>query len=266
MKILSIIVLESILKGRGIRCEQKGYQCELFSLESIPSAAAAARTLRARGIRGLIIAPVIDPVGKMIFDLDWEKFTSVACGRGKVELPCHIVAHSAMQKISLAIEQLRLRGYIRIGFSVLVHEPYVKDDLDRCSAIKFYQSLIPKNQRVETYLYKNYDRAGFLNWLQRTQPEAILFFNNEAVDKLGYPSRELPESLGVAVLHLNEHSPLAGIPQDHRVLGIEAVDLVSSEIYNNKWGSLICVRLSMSLERGERVIVSGRLLRMGFRR
>jgi LacI family transcriptional regulator len=190
--------------------------------------------LYSRGIRGIILPPA--GLKRPRLDLDWSRYAGVALGYSVHEPELHRVCPDQFQAMTLAIEQLRGRGYRRIGL-------YIDEDTDArvrhkfTAVMEWHNHGVSLEERVPLLMTVDLDRARFLAWLERYRPEVILCWRQVVVDWLRAAGREVPRDIGFAHVNWTERTePCAGIDQRPRLLGAAAVDTVVALLHTNERG------------------------------
>lgn len=194
----------STFEGVVAAAKRIGYRVEPFNLVEFGTAACLHRILQARGVRGLVLAPVYYP--EPCLDLPWERYSAVCLGPGFYPLPLHQVYFSAFEQMEFALERIQQRGYRRIGVSLMAHASYMQDDRRRMGAIAAFQKR-PEVEVVPPFIYDSNlrnDGIGhpFLQWYDLHRPDAILGSSNFGYWYLKEDRRlRCPQDFGFAVLH-----------------------------------------------------------------
>lgn len=226
----------SFLRGIQERGAELGYRVETFYLGDYPTVSAGSRVLYSRGVRGLILGPYLKRQDPCPLDIDFDRFTVVACGNGRRPLPFHTVAHNAHRDLRKLLDEISRRGYRRVGFSMLVHEPMITDDHDRLAAIAYYQSSISADQRVPLDLFSIFDPDQTIGWIREYQPEVVVSLNDSLMYALSDAGIRVPRDIGFAVMHRGVDGRASGLGDVSMLIGRSSVDLVSSEMHLNHWG------------------------------
>ena len=223
-----------LVSGAPQRAAELGYQLESFEL--LPGGLTSARLasiLEHRGIRGLIIAPLLSR-RRGHLRLPWEKFSTVVIGLGYTSPALNRVHHHHFLGMMTALRQLRRAGYQRIGFcassvldkrmfgawsaSFLIHHP-----LGAASATELM------------HLPRDVQRSSFLKWCEKARPDALLDSGNNLsswVQSLAETRRP-----HLATLSWNAEQPgIPGLDQRPEALGRAAIDQLSSQLHQNEQG------------------------------
>jgi hypothetical protein len=110
-------VFAQMFAGAQARAEQSGYRLEEFWFNAPGMTPRRFEdVLRARGIHGLIVAPL--PDANASIDIAWGDFAAVALGTTLVRPPLHRVANDLFHSMLIAMEECHRLGYRRIGLAL----------------------------------------------------------------------------------------------------------------------------------------------------
>lgn len=219
-------------KGAHERAEELGFQLDPFWLGTGGvDSARVGRVLRARGIRGVIIGPVLADYHP--FRLDWDHLAVVAIGAGFRQVPVHRVTHHQTTGMQVCYAHLRQFGYKRIGFV-----SHLADDLRihhswRAGYLAAQQ--VHGGDRLDIFFAESYeDPEPVERWLKREKPDAVI--GTWVHPLLQSLQVKIPERLGFASLDIMtaQLNQLAGIWQDNERIGAVAMDLLAGQIYRNE--------------------------------
>jgi LacI family transcriptional regulator len=227
------------LAGIRDRATKLGYDIdEFWTKEPGLTSKRLSRILQARGIRGIIIPPLIRSRGHV--SLDWQYFATVALSFTIVKPDTHRVCHSCYNGMQLALRRLKQRGYRRPGFAT----HFEQSDRVNSSWLGSYlahQFTLPAKAKIAPLLSRKLTHEEMKTWVEKYQPDVIL--SNISVPyrllkDLGY---DIPRDIGFASLDRGAEiaaTPLnlAGIDQQDFQQGVAAVNLVVEQIQNNTLG------------------------------
>ncbi len=220
------------------RAEHLGYRLDEFFLRAAGMTSARLRSiLRARGIRGILFAPDIEPpLPRVSFDV--TGFAAVLLGSSLQNRGLSRVQFDHFQLIHLALRHVRkagchrpalllspsmdgrTQGRLRAGF--LAHSPAAQSERPRLIRIGDLG-----------------DRPGIATWLRKRRPDVVLFIENDLPQLLRSAGFRIPDDL--AAISLSRHnltSDISGIVQSAEALGSTAVDLVVAQIQRHEFGRL----------------------------
>lgn len=194
------------------------------------------RVLRARGIRGSLLAPL--PIGHRVLDLDWDALTVTAIGYSFHQASLHRVVHHNMHAMFTAYARLRQLGYARIGLAL--H----RDDDARVLHLWLSGFLgsqhVYGGARIAPLLFDDYcDSSPFLAWHRKLRPDVVIgIWRHVTLDWMKQAGVAVPEETGFASLDLGNDQPgrIAGILQDNTAVGAAAVDLLTGQLFRNETG------------------------------
>ena len=208
-------------QGAAKRADELGYKLEEFALRSPGMTPQRyANMLQARGILGLLIAPL--PLGEHKIELDFTHFAVVGIDMSVGEPSIERVSNDHFQSALLAVRECQALGYRRIGF-VISRQLSERLDQRWISACHLAQSEMPKNQRVKPLMPAGTDDIlpALPDWYTQEKPDVVIM--SELNPHGHYP---LPPEVGIVSLSLEEQSlgQLAGIYQDNRRQGEVAIE------------------------------------------
>jgi DNA-binding LacI/PurR family transcriptional regulator len=225
------------------RAEELGYQLEHFWLKSPGmTAKRATKILLARGIRGLIIAPMPHALGHL--SLEWQHFAAVTLGYTMASPHLHSCCNYHAATMTLILRKLRKYGYQRIGLAIdKASAQYAFGN--QLSRFIHYQSELPQKQRVPQF-HGQAGKSEFLGnkasllfgrWYQKYQPDAIVTHHPFVLDWVRKLGLKIPEQLGLATVDILKRDGVwAGVDCRSEVVASAGVDLVVQELQHNRLG------------------------------
>lgn len=221
------------------RAESFGYQVEEFWLgRDGLTPARLQRILHARGIEAVIVSPQSAqlPCG----ELDYTPFAAVTFGCALRRPALHRCLTDMNFGIQLAAEELRRRGYRRIGVAIT---PWIDDRSQNgyTGGMFHFQQEIPARQRVPTLLFPHNDLTRsfsmFSQWMKKHRPDALISFDTYLPAWLKRLGLRTPEDVGFVVHDWTPHMPEhAGLHHRRDHIAAAAVDLVVTQLSRNERG------------------------------
>ena len=226
-----------LLSGARERAAQQGYRLEEFNLHQTDlTGRRASEILLARGIHGLIVAPLHSTTEAV--ELDWNQFAVVAVGHSLARVPVTRVSHNHFRAYAQAVTACRESGWRRLGLVLpsRVHDKVQKRWVASCL---LDQSERPLPENIPPLLLAEHgDEAAFVRWWREHRPEVLLGVHMVAMR--GWLKRlgcEVPRD--VSLVSLDRHSGrqiYAGIDQDYAGMGATAVDMLNGILLRNERG------------------------------
>jgi LacI family transcriptional regulator len=228
---------QALWEGASVRARALGYSLQhLWAREGGASPARFSRILVNRGIRGLILAPFEHPDAR--FDLAWENFAVVTIERPTRYTTFHHVVPSYFADMLLAWEQLKLRGYRRIGL-VLDHALAERAAHQWEAAHAFKQTRNETGEpAVPTFVtHEAKGPAGVIDWLRTHRPDAIVSRSDRVFGALREAGVRVPADVGYVSLNVVDDAPgVSGIVQPRDVMGAAAVDALNAQLLVSQRG------------------------------
>lgn len=222
-----------VVKARGFRLIE-------HYLGDRSEAKEVAESLRAEGVRGLFVMPVLDPDQRVMEAFDFAHFTPIALGRGRYPLPLHTVSFNHFDAMRQCLNEAWRRGYRHIGVAPFAHRPWSFDDsrtLGAATAELFTGRVTESDVAQHFFCGPHEDREGFLKWAFNGHFDAVVIFSGSYYHWL----KEEADARGTAcpgcvTLHAHPGSPVTGTNMSHEDLLTCALSHLESLMRNNEWG------------------------------
>lgn len=210
------------------RLEMQGLGLDVFYEED----GAVERILRSRGIRGVIMAPLIRLPYRHL-NWDWNKFSVVIAGSGLWRPEFNRVRFNHFEEMSLILHHLRHLKFKKVG---LITDERVDNRSQRAITGGFYayaDNLAGRNKAV--FVANPGDGPAVIRWLIRYQPDAVIAGSAQAVR--GVQGSGIETQL---VFISKDFHPDArqypGIHQDYGLLGNTSAEQLFSLLALNQSG------------------------------
>ncbi len=221
-------------EGARRRSGELGYEIEaIWARQPGVTKARLSKILYARGIRGVIIAPLLRPLGH--FTLDWAQLAASTISYTIFKPNLHRCTHSHFSGMLMTLRTLKHHGYKRIGLAYLADSDQRVNHGWQGAYLHHYYNK-PPDRRLEPLLITRWDQAQFIEWFERNKPDVVVSNYEEPLyylKKMGY---RVPQDMGYANLDLVPGSNYSGIDQLPDNVGAVAVDLVARQLQNNEFG------------------------------
>ncbi|MBE7539227.1 MAG: LacI family DNA-binding transcriptional regulator [Opitutaceae bacterium] len=217
-------------RGAFEQAELLGYRMEhAWLTEPGVTGERFAQVLEARGIRGMVIAPMPRPASRL--QLPWARFSCVAIGPSLIAPVLNSACGDQYQAIMLALERLRLMGYRRIG--LMVHP-----DADRRHQGK-YQAAVAFTATRETpppLVAEDPSDDDLRGWLRRHRPDVVISDVDANYDRLTSLGLRVPQDLGFASLVRSGRREISGVETFPEQIAGAAVLRLQQALYGNETG------------------------------
>ncbi|MBE2215586.1 MAG: LacI family DNA-binding transcriptional regulator [Opitutaceae bacterium] len=222
-------------EGARARAEALGYKLEEFWLcQPGMTARRASHILRTRNITGLIIAPL--PMAGGVLRLDWPQFSAVAIGYSLSSPPLHLVCAHQFRCIRLALHELAMRGYRRVGL-VMLKSSDDRVDNNWLAGYLVEQYAEGGREHLRPLLLDAWDETSFEAWLLRERPDAVVSKVPQTLSALRARGIAVPQDMGVAYLSpMNPGDEHSGVNENSESVGAAAVDFVAGMLHRNERG------------------------------
>lgn len=220
------------------RAEELGYKIEVFFIDDYPTAEALTRVLYTRGIRGIIVSPIQNPESKRAMNLEWDKFTAVCCGIGRIRPHLHTVSSDTFETTRRVWELIAKAGHRRIGAALHCHNPVADDDWQRIgasnAAIRFLN--LSESAGIPIHTEDIYDDALLMKWYEQHKPEVVIGFNHSIGEHLERNGVRIPEDVEFISLVTPPGTKWSGIMHHNDQIARASMDILNNEIRDNRWG------------------------------
>lgn len=227
--------------GLSDRADLLGYRIDPFHYHPLSTNIKHLMSvLKARGIRGLLIAPLRSR--GIPFNLPLDHFASASLGFTLRQPQLHRVSSDIYQRMGLALDRLTDAGYLRIGFAIA-------DTISQRTAhimlgrfLVYRETHRSKGQRKppKPFLFSSETSAesDFQRWLKQERPDVVCSTFLTPLDWLRKAGRQIPQDTGF--VHLDWHESLsegiAGVDQQSENQGAALVDLVDAQLSRGERG------------------------------
>lgn len=223
-------------KGAQRRALELGYELEEFELGKAGlSERRIASILKARSIEGVIVFPFRESAS---VKLPWDHLASVTLEYTLTDPLLHRVVTSHYDSMLLAIEQIRRRGYKRIGF---IQDEFIVGRVHQTwlaafqvfgggpGALKSNAIVTVDDQNASIRLSR---------WLRSYKPDAVIYGGigliRRTLNQIAYPA---PERIGL--VSLSDYRPeenCARIDEGWERAGAAAVDSIVGQLHRGERG------------------------------
>ena len=226
-----------MLQGARQRAAELGYEIEVHRVAREGTSAARLHDiLISRSQWGLIIPPV--PADAMSYPFALEGLTGVTIGTSLHQPVMHRVASNLFQGSQLACQQLRARGFRRVGL-VLSRAMHDRVEGKWLGGYRAAQIDWPEADCLPVLLAGETEEAAFARWHQRYKPDVVLLAEPHVEKWIGNLVARKRRAPVVTWLRRIASMPRPTFAIDTRPdkMGAAAVELVVAQIHRNERGS-----------------------------
>ena len=192
------------------------------------------RSLRNRGIRGLLVGPVTT-WSPAVLALNWDHFAAVELGSTIQKPLLHRVERGFYDDLLEAFERLRAAGYRRIGLALPAERLEFMHHMPEATLL-YFQKKHPDMVPIEPmHVAHEWSQEGLISWLREDKPDVILVYEPNAPRWLAELKVRVPRDLGVFYLS-STGGRQSGLVPDLDLLTGEAVHLLIRMVGGAEWG------------------------------
>ncbi|GAB4172209.1 MAG: LacI family DNA-binding transcriptional regulator [Terrimicrobiaceae bacterium] len=224
--------------GLQQRCAELGYSLDEFWLwDPGMSPARLKQTLRARNIRGVVVAGIFAH-RELPAELDilWQDLACVVVGIRPERPTMHFACNDQYSTAMHAAWEIGRLGYKK---PALIIDPVIEENIDHRFTAGFASGWRAINPTT-SIPYLPFERGAegvFPGWLSREEPDVIVCTHPEVRDWITRMGWSVPSDIGLAHLDLTpEIEGWSGMNQNNQAVGAFAIDLVVGQLHRNETG------------------------------
>ncbi|HEX2099870.1 MAG TPA: LacI family DNA-binding transcriptional regulator [Candidatus Synoicihabitans sp.] len=225
-----------LLAGAHARAERLGYHLDRVDVRPFMGhPGSLTRTLLARGVPGVLLAPVEDPASYASL-LDWDQFAAVAMTYSVVEPRVHRVVTHHFDNALRALALLEQRGLRRIGLAMTTD---MELRANHSYSAAYHRAANTGGIEPLPILFLNEaDPAGVRAWFSRHRPTAVLVANSNHVREHLHAAlgAEVCAEVPIRCLDYDPREGIAGIDQLFETIGGHAIDVLVAQLHRNERG------------------------------
>jgi DNA-binding LacI/PurR family transcriptional regulator len=227
--------------GASARAVELGYEIEeIWARSPGLTGKRLSKILHTRAIRGVLISPLLRPLGHVY--LDWKIFACAVISFTAIKPDLHRASHSHYQGMALALRHLKHQGYRRIGFAAL-NDQVKRVNYQWLASYQIFQNSVASADRIPPFLNHEWDKSNFKTWVDNHRPDVIVSNMVQPLNLLRELGYRVPEDIGYASIdRLEADDPWAGVDQRPTDVGAAAIDLIVSQLRNNEFGIPDCAK------------------------
>lgn len=229
-------IFRQLFAGAEARAQERNYRLEHHWLfRDGMSNQRFSQMLEARGIKGILLAPVPDT--HISVELNWPAFSVVVLGLTPSTRQFHRVTTDYYQSMLLVMEQCRQNGYRRPGLAVRA-ETVARLEYRWEAAFLVAQQRLGLPKAAQPLIVEEWTPENIGHWLRREKPDIVIGPVLGRLEELIVSSgKRIPEDIGlIGLLVPRPGDRLTGILQDGELLGATSLDQLISQIERNETG------------------------------
>jgi LacI family transcriptional regulator len=221
--------------GAEARAREVGLHLEpIWARETGMTGKRLSRVLTTRSIRGLIVAPLPEAVGRI--ELDWSFFCAATLGNSLTDPKIHRAVHHQFHGIRTALNELDRRGYARLGLAL---SEWFDDRADNCwtAGYRVWQARQPVRSRIPILLPPEVTEPLLKEWVRRYRPNVIIGSGRRMLEAILHAGWRVPEDISYVNLDVAEDEGwISGVIQNSTQAGAAAVELVVEQFIHGRRG------------------------------
>lgn len=221
-------------EGATRRARELGYDLEHFWANEAAMTLERLRSiLAARGVRGVLLPPPAPDVARV--ELDWNGLAVVSFGCSRVEPRLHSIHCHHYRAMETLLAELWAMGYRRPGLA-LTHS--VNESVDGTWSAAYLKFAFDRPGELPAPMIGDHWGAEELAvWLKSQRVDVVVSERIEALGWLRSAGVDVPGECGFALTGRHfEHEPCAGIDENSPVIGVTAVELLTSLVERGEFG------------------------------
>jgi DNA-binding LacI/PurR family transcriptional regulator len=228
----SLFYLREFEQGARTLLEANGVGLEVIYQKPELDDSRVARMLHTRGIRGLILAPLMRQSRKEL-DWKWSNLSVVIAGSAEWQPDFNRVRFNHFAELGILVKQILERGGSRMG--LVIDESLEKRSLHAIDG--GFWAAVPDAVRKSDAVYRftKQGRGAFEKWLRRYKPDSLIVGSPEVLEWI-----EVMPSPPPVYMRSLENRPgkgsIPGIRQDYERLGQAAAEQLLAQFEINQSG------------------------------
>ncbi|HWL51744.1 MAG TPA: LacI family DNA-binding transcriptional regulator [Chthoniobacteraceae bacterium] len=231
-------------EGASQRAKELGYLLEEFPFrQSAMSHKRFAKMLLARGISGILVAPLPLVRSRARIRMDWSPFSAVTIGASLAWPRLHSVGNDHYSMIQLAVRQAIKRGYHRIGFCL---HKRTNERVDGATVGSYLAEMMrrPRLPVIPPLILPSGSgrddpraRAAILQWMADHRPDLVMASVTPLLEWIAeFTGLSVPGELGTLSLNSAMETRQSGIYQNLHHVGRVAVEMLVEMIHRGERG------------------------------
>lgn len=229
--------LREMLKGAETRARSLGYGFDVFRVcDAAKPSRSLQRTIRGRGIEGVMLAPMMSPVEEAAL-LDWNDLSVVATTYAVKRPSFHRIVPGQFSNMLDLCGRLIVAGYRRIGLAM----PAIQDEVvhHHFSAAVVWRTMLSGSDFVPPLLYHSESFREVDDWYVAHKPDAVILGGEVDVrrfeERVCRRNRRSPLLVASAVDE-GSGSSVPGMVERPADIGARAIELLAAMVQRGEKG------------------------------
>jgi len=228
--------LRTVLEGARGRAEQGGYSLEEFwTADAGMTDQRLQKIIRARGITGVVLSPVMNAETTLTLKWDWSEFAAAVIGNVSWQPELHHAGHHHYLGMRMCVLELAKLGCARPA-AIVEHATHERAKRAWEGSFLMHHPS-PADARALWRLHTGDDPASHARWLRKARPDALIVSSTELLNLPGLFNAARDQGLPVVTLHWHDEvRGIGGVDQCYGRVAAHAVDLVTAHLDHNELG------------------------------
>lgn len=232
----------AIVDGCTARATAFGYSCGIVDVRAHPTPQAVARLLRARGVVGLVVLPILHQ--GFIREFAWQDFCSVGFLQPVFRPSIHLVRDNSLRTTVEAHEKAYSRGCRRVGF-VIYSSVYSENSRRQVAGMLLAQHeapagavpIPPLTLGARDSVSPDSTARTFAAWMAKHRPDCVISTAPGGYWELTRQGVRIPEACAFISLWLEPvETRMAGFATNAAMIGSTLIEQLDGILKRNERG------------------------------
>lgn len=233
-----IVLNDSYWTGIEKAAQRMGFKLDYFPLDRFDMEHSCARTLTIltnRGIRGLLLLPMLYSEKRLSLPFCYDPFAVVTIGNSVPDPRIHRIGIDYFAQTRKVCEILKKRGYRRIGFS---QKTALNIRQNNTALGGFLASTIdlPESDRIPPLMARQVKPDMLIDWYWQWRPEVIVASHGFYCDYLVSAGIAVPAQCGFVQYNKSSPNSITGVQAPTELIGQQAIYQLRNCLHDCRFG------------------------------
>ncbi len=200
-------------------CKERGHGATLINLSEYKNKESWKKLMRVRGVEGILMGYEANINEALLRELSTEWPVVIYSPREPMGI-CHEVREDHPARIYRAAQMAYNKGYRRIGFVLLEHEPKIEDDYQRRGILNSLEERLSGIKVLPTLFYRAKAPTDFATtllkvneWYAKYEPEIVIGMNDAIYHSMRLSGISVPKMVAYLNYHLDMSADQSNYPK-----------------------------------------------------